>query len=194
MKKICSAFGLVLTLTLLSQLEASAKGPIASTTYGGDSFYLYSGDLSWSAAEAAAVADGGTLAVLTTSAQTAAVYNGLIGNGFFTQPGGEANQAWLGATPADGSSSTTDPENWAWVTGAPWTAFDAGNFDPGEPNGDSEGLAINRIGTDQWNDEGTLVGGYIVEVRGVPDSCSTQFLMVGACALMGAVGRKFRKQ
>ena len=97
-------------------------------------------------------------------------------------------------TPLGGFTSTTNPNNWAWVTGAPWTAFDASNFAPGEPNGDSEGLTMNRYGNSTWNDEGTEVGGYIVEVRGVPDACSTQMLLVGACGMIGAVGRKFRKQ
>jgi hypothetical protein len=200
MKKAYSTLGLVLGAALISQVDASAQTFVTSTVYGSQVYQLWSGNLPWATAEADAVADGGYLAVLTSAAQTAAVYNGLIGNDFFTQPGGEANQAWLGGYTADGSGSTTDPNNWAWVTGAPWNAFDAGNFAAGEPNGDSEGLAINRYGTDQWNDEGGLVGGFIVEKNiigdrnGVPDSGSTQIMLAGACALMGAVGRKFRKQ
>jgi hypothetical protein len=193
MKNAHYALGLALAGSLFSQFNASANSAIASTSYGGDTFYLYAGNVTWSVAEAAAVLDGGTLAVLTSAPQTTAVYNGLIGNGFFTANAGQQFEAWLGATPADGSQSTTDPNNWAWVTGAPWTAFDAGNFNAGEPNGDSEGLAINRYGTTTWNDEGSQVGGYIVEVAGVPDTCSTQMLLVGACGLIGTVGRKFRK-
>jgi hypothetical protein len=198
MKKIYSALGLVLGVTLLSQSDASAKGPIASTTYGGNSFYLYAGDTnadtSWSVAEADAVADGGTLAILTSAAQTISVYDALIGHGFFTANSGQQYEAWLGATTADHSGSTHSPNDWAWLNGAPWTYFDSHNFAAGEPNGDSEGLAINRYGSYAWNDEGGFVGGYIVEVQGVPDSCSTQFLLVGACAMIGGVGRKFRKQ
>jgi len=180
--------------------NASASPIVASTSYGGDTFDLYAGNLSWTDAEAAAVADGGTLAVLTTAAQTIAVYDGLIGNGFFTANSGQSYEAWLGAIPADGSSFTTNPNNWAWVTGASWTAFDEGNFAAGEPNGDSEGLAINRYGTYTWNDEGGYVGGYIVELTGpsqpsptVPDSGSTQMMLLGACAMIGCFARKFRK-
>jgi hypothetical protein len=194
MKNVPYALGLILVGSLLSQSDASANSAIASTTYGGASYYLYAGNLPWTVAEADAVSDGGTLAVLTTSAQTTAVYDGLIGNGFFTANAGQQYEAWLGATPADGSHSTTNPGNWAWVTGAPWTAFDEANFAAGEPNGDSEGLAINRYGAPTWNDEGGYVGGYIVEVQGVPDGCSTQYLLGGAFGLLGFVGRKFRKQ
>ena len=60
--------------------------------------------------------------------------------------------------------------NWKWVTGAAWTADDANNFSTGEPNGDSEGLAINRYGTFTFNDEGGHVGGYIVEIAGTSSS------------------------
>lgn len=173
--------------------DASAQTFVTQTTYGGATYQLWAGNYPWTVAEADAVADGGTLAVLTTAAQTTAVYDGLIGNGFFQPVAGQAQEAWLGAVPADGSHSTTNPENWAWVTGAPWTAFDAANFDPGEPNGDSEGLAINRNGVAEWNDEGGFVGGFIVEKSGVPDGCSTQLLLAGACAIMCSAGRKFRK-
>jgi len=194
MKKACSAVGLVLTGMLLTQLDASGQTYITSTTYDGHTYQLWSDNLPWATAEADAAADGGYLAVLTTAAETTAVYNGLIGNSFFTQPGGEANQAWLGGYTADGSGHTTDPNDWAWVTGEAWTAFDAGNFAPDEPNGDSEGLTMNRYGTSQWNDEGTLVGGFIVEKNSVPDACSTRILLVGACVMMGLFGRGFRGQ
>ncbi len=194
MKNVYCTLGLALAATLLSQSDASANSAIASTTYGGATYYLYAGNLPWTVAESDAVSDGGTLAVLTSAAQTTAVYDGLIGNGFFTANAGQQYEAWLGATPADGSHSTTNPGNWAWVTGAPWTAFDEVNFGNGEPNGDSEGLAINRYGAPTWNDEGGYVGGYIVEVQGVPDAGSTQFLLAGACAVIGVASRKFRKQ
>jgi hypothetical protein len=202
MKKAYSVLGLVLGAALISPLDASAQTFVTSTTYGGDVYQLYSGNYPWTVAEADAVADGGTLAVLTSAAQTAAVYNNLIGNGFFTANSGQQFEAWLGATPADGSTSTTSRTNWKWVNGATWNSFDVNNFAPGEPNGDSEGLAINRYGNSEWNDEGGYVGGFIVEkpitrngigANGVPDGCSTQLLLSGACAVMCAAGRKFRK-
>ena len=54
------------------------------------------------------------MAVLTSSPQTLAVYNGLIGNGFFQSSGGPGAEAWLGARPAppDGNGATTDSNNW----------------------------------------------------------------------------------
>jgi hypothetical protein len=195
MKNTLFTLGLILSGVLLTELHASAQTYVASTSYGGATFELWSdAGISWSDAETDALADGGFLAVLTTSAQTTAVYNGLIGNGFFTPPGSQGNSAWLGATPADGSDSTTDPNNWAWRDdpGATWTAFDAGNFAFGEPSGDSDGLTINRYGSSQWNDD-TSAGGFIVEINSVPDSGSTLTLLGGACAIAGVFKRKFRK-
>jgi hypothetical protein len=180
-------------------LDASAQTYVTQTTYDGQVYQLWSGNYSWSTAEADAVADGGYLAVLTTAAQTTAVYDGLIGNGFFTANSGQQYEAWLGGYTADGSGSTTSATDWAWVNGATWNAFDQGNFAAGEPNGDSEGLAINRYGNTQWNDEGGYVGGFIVEKnfiddrKNVPDGCSTQVMLAGAFAVMGLAGRKFRK-
>jgi len=193
MNKTLYTLGLVLTGVLLTELSASAQTYVTSTAYGGHTYELWSDSgIDWSDAETDAVADGGYLAVLTTAAETTAVYNGLIGNGFFTQTGGQGYSAWLGATPADGSSSTTDPNNWAWVDGETWTAFDVNNFAGGEPSGDSEGLTINRYASSQWNDD-TSTGGFIVEINSVPDSGSTLMLLTGACATVGAFKRKFRK-
>jgi len=184
--------GLGLIGMLLFQLTVSAV-PIATTTYGGDTFELFAGNLTWTAAEASAVADGGCLAVLTTAAQTTAVYNGLIGNGFFQTSGNQSDEAWLGAVPADGSHSTTSPGNWAWVDGSTWTSFDTSNFHSGEPSGDSEGLAINRYGDSTFNDEGSQVGGYIVEIPGVPDSDSALAMLGASFLTIGAIRRKFGK-
>jgi hypothetical protein len=155
--------------------------PIATTTYGGHTYELYDAPgISWATAQAAALAEGGYLAVLTDSTETSKVYGALINNGFFQQSTSQAVQAWLGATPADGSTSTTNPNNWKWVTGEAWTAFDAGNFAGGEPNGDSIGLAINRYGSFRFNDEGSFVGGYIVEKNSIPDGGLTAlFLGIG---------------
>lgn len=187
-----TSLSVILTGVMLTALSASAQTYLASTTYGGHTYELWSGDLSWTDAEADAVADGGYLAVLTTSAETTAVYNGLIGNGFFGSGDNQASSAWLGATPADGSNSTTDPNNWAWVDGESWTAFDGSNFAGGEPSGDSDGLTINRYASSQWNDD-TETGGFIVEINSVPDYGSTLTLLTGACAMVGMFSRKLRK-
>lgn len=178
-----------LTLTLVGGLASLSSVPAATligqTTYNGHSYDLYDqAGISWADAQANATAAGGYLAVLTDNAEIAAVYNGLIGTGFFQPVEAQATQAYLGATPADGTFSTTSNTNWKWVTGEAWTSDDAANFGPGEPNGDSQGLAINRYGNFQFNDEGGFVGGYIVERNGVPDGGSS-LLMLGA-AMAGA--------
>ena len=192
---------MAISLTLLGGLNAVAT-PLATTTYGGDTFSLYAAPgISWSAAEDAANVDGGYLAILPDQATIEAVYNGLIGNGFFTANAGQQFEAYLGAVPADGSYSTSDANNWSWVTSVPpsgpvasvvpWTVGD--NFHSGEPNGDSEGLAINRYGTYEFNDEGGYVGGYIVEIPGVPDSDSALAMLGASFLTIGAIRRKFGK-
>ena len=164
--------------------------PIASTTYGGHTYELW-GDagVSWATAEANAVAEGGTLAVLTTDTEIQTVYSALVGHGFFQATASQSVEAWLGATPADGSTSTTNPNNWKWVTGETWTTDDVNNFAGGEPNGDSMGLAINRYGTFTFNDEGSFVGGYIVEKNSVPDGGITAFLLGIGLLGMGTLKR-----
>lgn len=176
MKKILPTLALAIAGFLLTGLTASAD-PIASTTYGGHTYDLYAAPgLSWSDAQAAAVLEGGYLAVLTDAAENTAVYDALIGTAFFNIFAGQGGQAWLGGFTADLSGTTTDPFNWAWVTGEAWTAFNAANFAAGEPNGDSSGLAINRFGNATYNDD-TYTGGYIVEKNSVPDSGMTIALL-----------------
>jgi hypothetical protein len=193
MRKALIACALGLSLILLAGLDASATPVfVTSTTYGGHTYSLFGANgISWVDAENAAVADGGYLAVLTTQAENNYVYSQLIGHGFFTTGSSQDIEAWLGARPADGTFSTTSPTNWAWVTGEAWTAFDASNFAPGEPNGDSSGLAINRLGQATYNDEGGHVGGFIVEKATATPEGGTTALFLG-CGLLalGALRRR----
>ena len=172
-------------------LTASAA-LIGTTTYGGHWYGLYDGSVPWTTASANATGVGGYLAVLTTTAENSAVYGGLIGNGFFQPHASQDTEAWIGGLTADGSGKTINPNNWKWVTGEAWTAFNAGNFAPGEPNGDSSGLAINRFGDAKYNDEGGHTGGWIVE-KSVPDSGSSVLLLGVGLGLLGACRSKFLK-
>jgi hypothetical protein len=115
----CASLGV-----LASVHTASAATLVAETTFGGHTYQLWDEiGISWQSAQANATGLGGYLAVLTNFAETTAVYDALIGNGFFQPRIGQDVEAWLGATPADGSTSTFDPNNWAWVTGEVWTAL-----------------------------------------------------------------------
>jgi hypothetical protein len=194
-KPMSSALTIAVGGILLSSISAFSQTLLGTTTYGGATYELW-GDtgIAWSAAEANAVGLGGTLAVLTTSAQTTSVYNNLIPSSPFAA-GGFYNEVWLGASPAvpDSNGATTDPNNWAWVNGAPWTSFDAGNFEPGEPNGDNfSNLGMNLDGTAQWNDEGdaSIVGGYIVEISSVPDGGLTMAMLGAAISGLAVLRRK----
>src|SRR5688500_14063912 len=167
---------------LVLAAPASAATFVTQTIYGGHTYQLWDeSEISWQSAQANATGLGGYLAVFTDSAETTTVYDALIGNGFFQPREGQGVEAWLGATPADGTDSTSDPNNWAWVTGEAWTEFDASNWGPDEPSGDSEGLAINRYGDFRWNDEGEFVGGYIVEFNDVREPVPEP----GTLALLG---------
>ncbi len=182
----------------LATATASAASVKESTAvYGGHTYELWSSlDIAWDAAVLEAQDAGGYLAVLTTQEETEAVYNAFKGIGFFQEQMAQETSAYLGGYAIDDSgariTSTTDPNAWAWVTGEAWTAFNSGNFGDEEPNGDSEGLSINRYGNTLFNDESGLVGGYIVEKNGVPDSGSTLALLGGAFTLLGALSRKLR--
>ncbi|MBF8285663.1 MAG: C-type lectin protein [Anaerolineales bacterium] len=167
---------------------------LTSTTYNGHTYELWDSlDISWADASVEATAGGGYLAAFTDAPETTTVYGALIGTGFFTANDGQQYQAWLGGYTTDPGFTTTDPTAWAWVTGEALTAFDAGNFAGGEPNGDSSGLSINRFGTSQWNDEGGRVGGFIVEKNGVPDAGSSLALLSGSFMLLAALARKVRQ-
>jgi hypothetical protein len=198
MKKIFKhTFAIAFSAAVLGGISASAYPTyIASTSYDGNTFSLWANPGSgttWASDEAFAVSRGGYLAVLPDSATIQAVYAGLINNGFFQPVAGQAEEAYLGAVPANGSDSTTDPNNWAWVNGTLWSTADADNFNAGEPNGDSDGLAINRYGTFTFNDESGLVGGFIAENINVPDGGSTVMLLGGALGLVGVMRRKLPK-
>ncbi|RYY53345.1 MAG: hypothetical protein EOO05_21160 [Chitinophagaceae bacterium] len=193
MKKTPCLLALTLASLLVTGINASAA-PIASFNYGGHKYDLYDAfAIPWADAQTAATAAGGYLATLTTASENTAVYNGLINNGFFTNMAGPGQgiQAWLGGQTADGSGSTTDPNNWVWANGETWTAFNVGNFAAGEPNGDSSGLAINRFGDDQYNDEGGFVGGYIVESN-VPEGGPTLAMLGSVLVGLGVVRRKMK--
>lgn len=176
---------------MLAFIATASADPVFVTSYNydGHTYSLYADTgIHWQAASDWAISKGQELAVLPDTATISAVYAGLIGNGFFTKNDGQAYSAWLGATPSGSVTSTTSRYDWSWVDGTAWTDQAANNFASNEPNGDSEGLSINRYGNFSFNDEGGFVGGFITE--SVPDGATTIMLLGGSLCGIGMLRRK----
>jgi hypothetical protein len=144
--------------------------------------------ISWADAYAAVPA-GWYLATLTTAAENQWVYDNVVypALGNVVEPGDEA---WLGAS---APANRTDPAaGWTWVTGEAWTYAVWASGEPNNSDGVETGLAINRYGNSQWNDEGCClvwIGGYVIETNSVPEAPpaiatppSTQTAEVGSLA------------
>ena len=142
------------------------------TNVGGNGhFYeaaLSPGGITWSNAQAAAIARGGYLATLTSSAENDFAYS-LVSNNinFWAVDGSGGDGPWIGAYKLPGPTSQT---NWAWVTGE---AFAYNNWGPNQPNnfGGSQNF-IQLYGPttptgELWNDAGDsdiqFTRGYLVE-------------------------------
>ncbi len=112
---------------------------------------LVPGGLSWSSANAAAVAAGGHLATVTSEAENTFVYN-LVADCSFWYSGCHVIGPWLG-----GYQVTCTPEpscGWRWVTGEPFPGPGwIGKWRGGEPN-NAGGLedSMHFYYGDTWND------------------------------------------
>ena len=156
LQRLVPTFTACTLLLALSAYAGSSGTPIASTIYGGNIFALVSyPSATWQDANVDALSWGGHLASLTTQQETLSVYNAFYGIGLFG-PGSPTPEAWIGGLTTDSDYTTHSRDAWAWTDGDPWTAFDASNFAPGEPNGDSSGLTINRYQSPMWNDAGSV--------------------------------------
>jgi hypothetical protein len=184
----------VLTLTVLLVTGVSVMATPIQWAGNGHYYELVVDQVVWTEAQTAAEAKGGYLATLTSAAENDWVYHNIVAP-LFTSPHSNL-QAWLGGFTTNPNQSTTDPNAWAWVTGELW---DWTNWAPGEPNGDSTGLTINRFANHQWNDEGSWlqnVGGYVVEYErnphAVPDAGASATLL--GLALMGLTAIRSRQR
>jgi hypothetical protein len=184
----------VLALTVLLVTGMTALATPIQWAGNGHYYELVVDQVAWTEAKSAAEAKGGYLATLTSEAENNWVYQSVVAP-LFTYPNPNL-QAWLGGYTTNPGQSTTDPNAWAWVTGEEW---DWTNWAPGEPNGDSTGLTINRFANNKWNDEGSWlpnVGGYVVEYernpQAVPDAGASATLL--GLALMGLTSIRSRRR
>jgi hypothetical protein len=104
---------------------------------GGLPYCLNTVDLSWAEARRACTADGGSLAVLRTAADNAAVREAMAAR--FA-----ATRMWIGLTDA------AEEGNWGWISGVPFTFS---GWHAGEPNDfNRENCGELYSDTWTWND------------------------------------------
>ncbi|MEO0531484.1 MAG: lectin-like protein [Planctomycetota bacterium] len=174
--------------TALAQSE-SALWPIES----GGNGHLYEiiavpGGITWDAAQAAAVSNGGYLATLTSAAENDFVYDNLASDPIYWQLGaGFITGPWIGGLQPVGSPEPAG--GWEWVNGE--GVFDGNytNWRAGEPND-------NPIGEDRvlffgssvpfngWNDarNAAIVPSYIVEYP-IPEPSTGVLVLAGVMAV-----------
>ena len=177
MKK-CLRFLVVMAAIFLLQV---VPGNSYAYTYGGSEYQLVLGGISWGDANAAAVGSGWHLAVITSAAENAAVYNNLV------LPAGGIDYwgYWIGGY----QNPITEPvatNGWTWVTGEPWSYTNWNAFEPNDFYGPgSEQVLEMIIGNGKWNDGGDWIAGYIAERSAVPEP--TTMLLIGS-GLIGLAG------
>jgi hypothetical protein len=176
---------LAICLIVATSVVAQAA-PIQWTVGSGGNGHWYNvvsapGGISWTGANAAAIASGGYLATITSATENAFIYDSLVNNPLYwsQEPGGSDLGPWLGGyqTSDNGSQASL---NWTWVTAEAWSYT---NWHSGEPNNFTGSLenylsfkcaptAGCRSG--MWNDLpdnisvfGTAVIAYVVEWNSV---------------------------
>ncbi|MBI4515325.1 MAG: hypothetical protein HY699_05860 [Deltaproteobacteria bacterium] len=133
------------------------------------------GRLTWDAAKAAAEAQGGYLATITSSGENAFVFN-LADNPdlWYRNQFGASIGPWLGGAQASGSPEPSG--GWGWVTDE---LFEFTAWSSGEPN--NSGGTENRLhyygsgaaSTPNWNDvsDFALTQGYVIEWGAPTSAC-----------------------
>lgn len=183
----------VLSGILLIGPSLAFAQPVAQGSFG---IYTYvaieaPGGITWSNAEADAVAMGGQLASVTSAGVDHFIYSLVSSNAsLWAREGGNPNGAgigpWLGGYKQAGS--------WYWSDGS---SFGYSNWSPGEPNdfGGNENYiefysSTGSLMNDSWNDYpnntpdpnhlGPNPQGYVVEILNVPEVSMTNLFLLGA--------------
>jgi hypothetical protein len=143
--------------------------------------------LTWNIANAAAIAQGGTLATITSPAENAFVFS-LVNSPIFFNTFNGSGPALGGIQPP---GSPEPGGGWSWATGELWSYT---NWLPGSP--DNAGGFINEdrlhffssianTPSAMWNDinqNDTNLGGYVIEV--VPEPGAAALLALGFCSFL----------
>lgn len=177
-------------LVMLFAQNASAI-PIFSPVTG-NYYEAISGTYDWATANSNAIAKGGYLATLTSSAENNWVWANVVvgGNPAFYWLGGYQDPA--GSEPSGG---------WKWVTGETWSYanWNGGEPNDGTPPGNEDYVQFWNNGA--WNDingnsanttygTGSSAGtryyqGYIVEYTAIPEPALISFLGLSLFTLLG---------
>jgi len=187
--------GLVLVLCCVAPSEA------APTQWAANGHYyevvIAPGEISWDAANAAAIAAGRHLVTITSPAENDFVFGLVDFPQFWHAPTGGNKGPWIGAYQ---SPPTTVPSaNWRWVTDEPWGYANWGSGQPNDSGGNVEDKVYfytpspGLVRSPTWNDaRGNSPNGnpvaYVTEW--VPEPSSFALLGTGAVGLLMFLWRK----
>jgi hypothetical protein len=131
------------------------------------------GGITWSAAKATAVAQGGYLATSTSAAENGFIFSLINEDKFWANDGANNSEGpYLGGYYV-GAPGTMNPNDWAWVTGEPWVYK---NWAAGQPDFTTE-TVLNFFGwglnnrQPTWNNlpnNTNFPRGYVVEWNTLP--------------------------
>lgn len=166
-----------LTLGLFALLSAHASAQSAWVQWSGNGHYYQAvhrpAGISWTAARQQAIALGGELASISSTAENDFVFSLVNAPQFWKQANNPPRLLgpWLGGYQPAG---VPPGAAWTWTSGEPWTFH---NWSPGEPN-DFNGLAEDRlqffspdlVRRKLWNDlvDSNPQFGFVVEAAILP--------------------------
>ena len=173
-----------------------------STASGGNGHYYEAisapNGITWSDANAAATAQDGYLATITSAAENDFVYSLIEGDDFWHASGGGSYVGpWIGGLQPD---SSQEPDgNWQWVTGEIFSNYN--NWGPEQPNnvdGNEDRIQFygpNNVKSSLWNDlpgeaapSNWYVKGYVIE--SVPEPSTIALLLLGSFSLLFSSRRR----